>query len=541
MQLNLTDISYVHPDGETLFNKINFSLSKKVTAFVGNNGSGKTTIFKMISGELNPSSGKIIKSGDFYLLPQNLDQYSDYTLSEILGVDKKLDALEKITQGTASEKDFEIFSNSWEIEKELEKVLKKINLDKPDLSRKLKSFSGGEVSKIFFSSLIIKKPDLALLDEPTNNLDSDSRKFLYEFIKSYKGKIFVISHDVELLNLVDEIIEIHNGKLKIYGGNFEFFKTEREREKNRLISEHKKNVLERKNLKIEIQKRNEAGQKSFSQGRKNAVKTGLPKMAADKRKQNAENTIAAKQKVGESKISSFDNKISDLEEKLFKDKIIKIDMAQSGKTVNKLLIQTQNLIPGYETPLWEKGLNIEIFNGDRLFISGSNGSGKTTLIKTLCSLHDKYSGSFKVKTKKVGLLNQNFLHLDENLNLYQTIKNASPAGTEEHEIRIRLGRFLFYGETVFKKVNQLSGGEKIRLSLLKMLISQNPEVLILDEPTNNLDLTGLEQLLQALNSFNGCLIVISHDRYFVKQLNISRKLKISITGDHKFVHLSGDN
>ncbi|MFA8341658.1 MAG: ABC-F family ATP-binding cassette domain-containing protein [Rhodothermaceae bacterium] len=535
MQLNFTDVSYIHPDGEKLFEKINFSLSKKITALVGNNGSGKTTVFKMISDELSPSTGKIIKSGYFYNLPQNLDSFSKNTLEEILGVDKKLNALTKITEGVANETDYEIFDNDWELENRLENILKKINLSITDLKRKISTFSGGEISKIFFSSLLTRKPDLALLDEPTNNLDINSREFLYSFIKSYKGKIFVVSHDVELLKLADEIIELQNGKVKIYGGNYDFYFSEREREKNNLLHEYKKNISEKKSVEIENRKKLEVGNKSMAQGKKQAVKTRQLKAVANKRKQNAEQTMASKNKIGETKVAELNEKISSLETKLIKESPIKLDINPVTKTSTKLLIKTENFSPVYDKKLWEQGLDLEIFGNDRLLISGSNGCGKTSLIKTICGVHKSYSGKISVSTDKIALLNQNFLHLDGELNLYETVKKASKSRTEEHEIRIRLGRFLFYGDTVFKKVKYLSGGEKVRLSLLKMLVTGEPEILILDEPTNNLDLTGLEQLQVALNSYKGCLVIISHDKHFVSNLNLTGELLINSQEKHHFI------
>lgn len=532
MQLNFVDVTYVHPDGETLFNNISFSLAKKITALVGNNGSGKTTIFKLLTDDLTQTSGKVYKNGDIYALPQNMDIYSDCTLQEVLGVDKKLFALKKITNGNSTINDFEILNNEWNIENEIKNILSKIELSFNDLERKLKTFSGGEISKIFFSSLLTRKPDVALLDEPTNNLDSSTRKFLFDFIKSYNGKIFLISHDIELLKLVDEIIEIHNGLIKTYGGNYDFYKKEREREKNNLESQFSKNLNHKKHLELELRKKIEQSNKNLNRGKKDAIKSGLPKIAANARKQNAEYTAGSKLKTGDSKITDTNDKISNLKEKLYSDRIVKIDLSSDNILTNKILIKFENYIPKYDYELWSESLDLEIFSQDRILISGNNGTGKTTILKSICGEYINYSGERKVSTNKIASLNQNFLHLDENLTLYDTIRNSSYPEIAEHEIRIRLGRFLFYGDTVFKKVKTLSGGEKVRLSLLNILSNQNPEILILDEPTNNLDLIGIEQLIEAVNSFNGCLILISHDKYFVEKIRINKELQISKIKKH---------
>ena len=535
MQLSFSGVSYVHPDGENLFSNISFSLSKKITALVGNNGSGKSTMFKLINNELEPSSGSIIKPGDIYVLPQNLDIYSEFMLKEILGVDKKLTALQKITDGNSTIKDYEILDNDWTLENDLKKILEKISFSFDDLDRKLKTFSGGEITKIFLSSLLTRKPDLVLLDEPTNNLDISSREFLYEFIKSYKGNVFMISHDVELLNLAQEIIEIHNGQVKTYGGNYDLFFTERKNEKERLEKEFEKNSLNLKQLEMKKNEKIEKLNKQNNRGKRDGIKAGLPKMVINARKQNSENNFASKKKESEQKISLTKEKLNDVKNKLYNDRIVKIDMSNNNSVSTKLLARFENFNPNYGYDLWTENLDFDLFTNQKILISGNNGSGKTSLVKSLTTDKITYSGSIKKYFRKAALLNQNFLHLDENLTLFETIRNSCPPTISEHEIRIRLGRFLFYGDEAFKKVKHLSGGEKVRISLLKLLMEDHPEILILDEPTNNLDLLGIDQLITAVKSFNGCLIVISHDKYFCKNLTFTHILQINKNSKHKLI------
>ncbi len=475
------------------FNK-SFTLNDKI-GIIGSNGCGKTTLLKLIY--------EFIKE-DVGYCPQNLNNYK--TIADVFGLEKDVLAIENYN--------YEDVEN-WNCIDIITKKLKNFNLDF-DLLRDFNTLSGGEKIKVILSSIIDKK--ILLLDEPTNNMDYDTKIFFYDFIKNCNKKIILISHDRELLNLVDRIFYIRNDKKIIeYGGNYDFANeimlseneaTERDYN-NALKSLDKQKREITKNI-IKHNKNINKGQREFKSGSKT-------KMEIDFKKNDSQKSIGKLVNKENKNLDKINKNINDIRENIEDKKQIYFKMTYD-KIKTKNILKIDNLNFSYDNKIIFKDFNIELKSNDRLAINGKNGSGKSTLLKIIMN-NEKYD-NVVVNTTKIAYIDQNYNILNFNDTI---LNNVLKYNSNEKICRDVLAQFLFRTESVYKNVNVLSGGEVVRVALCCALINE-PELLILDEITNNLDIDSIKILENILNDYKNCLIVVSHDSVFKENINVNKKL-----------------
>lgn len=532
-------LSYKLPDGTPVFNDFNFHFSYEKVGIVGKNGVGKTTLLKLIAKKLEPSAGTILINGKVSYLPQKITDFSNQTLGEILQVDQKMSALKRAEQGNATPFDILLIGDDWNLEFEIQKILSELNLSYLRLDRMGHSLSGGEMMRCLLARLFLEKPDLILLDEPTNNLDLDSKSQFYESLKETKAGMLIVSHDRDLLNLMDGIIEISNLGLKYYGGNFDFYVQQRKVEDaaalNKLQSQQEQ-YLKQKKLE---QATKEKQVRKTSQGEKRAVKENMSPLEIGARMDQSQKTSARLKQKQENITIQLKENVEKQKENLREQHAIQIDIKSSKIPSRKRMLVCQNLnfkYPNSDHDLWKKPLNLEILGNTRVAIAGKNGSGKTTLIQLITKKLLPSSGDIYVGSDHIAVLDQKCSLLNETLSIFENMKKFAPDDMLESDIRIRAGRFLFYGNDVFKTVSVLSGGERLRASLACLLATNNaPDILILDEPTNNLDLDSIAILTESLNQFDGVLILVSHDQYFLNDLKINEVVTFLIHGKYKIL------
>jgi ATPase subunit of ABC transporter with duplicated ATPase domains len=543
MHIKLNNISYSHADKEKLFSDLSFSISDNKTALIGNNGTGKSTLLKIITGELKPDSGNVVREGNIVLFPQDFSIYNNKTVAEVLSVKEKLCSLEKILAGNATEADYDILNDEWNLNECINEIFSEAKLTDINLDRKFDTLSGGEKSRLLFASLLLNKPDFALLDEPTNHLDSESRKILYSLIKNYKHGLLVVSHDRELLNLMEEIIELSSKGIKTYGGNFEFYKEQKRIETeaaqnffDALNQQYTKSVKE-KNAALEKQaKRSATGKKKLESG-------GIPKIAKNYLQDNSMKTLSRLKKSHSQKTGELKSKLSEAKENLEKGSSLIIDTVSADIHIKKNIFNVIDLnyrFPNSESNLWKENINFGISGSERWSIGGLNGSGKSVLLKLITGDLKPLSGEVNLYVKNIAFLDQNMDLLENELTVFENLKNYADKNnsvkTPEHELRIKLARFLFRGGDAFKKAKYLSGGERMRAGIACVLASGNtPELLILDEPSNNLDLKSLDELTKTLNQYNGALLIVSHDKQFLNEIKIEKQIIISRTEKPKLI------
>ncbi|MDR3226386.1 MAG: ATP-binding cassette domain-containing protein [Prevotellaceae bacterium] len=529
MSIIVNSLSYTHQDKEILFENINFSVSKgEKAALVGNNGAGKSTLLQIIAGHLQKLQGEIALSATPYYVPQHLGQYDNCSVAQALRIAEKLDALHAILSGNVSAENFARLDDNWDIEEKTQAAFSLWKLQHLQLSQPMKSLSGGEKTKVFLAGISIYSPSIILLDEPSNHLDMESRDTLYELIKRSNATILVVSHDRTLLNLLPITLELSKQKIEVYGGNYDFYVNQKTIEKNALNQDIKTKEKALRKAKETERETLERKQKADARGKKKQEKAGLPKILMDGLKNNAEKSTSRLKNIHVEKINELSQDINQLRKELPDKDKMKIAFENSELHKQKIIVKANNINFGYNgNLLWKNLLSFVITSGERIVIKGNNGSGKTTLIKIILGELNPQAGSIERAAAKTVYIDQSYSLVDNSLTVYQQAEKFNSSAMLEHEIKIRLTRFLFTGGYWDKPCQTLSGGERMRLLLCCLTISrQTPDIIILDEPTNNLDIQNIEILTAAVNEYQGTLIVVSHDLYFLKEISAERCIKL---------------
>lgn len=494
---------------DSILENVSFTVNEgDKVGIIGVNGTGKTTLFKVISGIYGYDSGDIYTSKDCEIgyLEQNTNFHSNNTIfEEVLEVFKDLIDMEsylrnleiKIAEESANPNSSQLekimneyshkleeFSelNGYGYKSEAKGVLKGLGFSDEDMDKPISILSGGEKTRVLLGKLLLKKPTLLLLDEPTNHLDSDAIEWLEIFLKQYRGTVILISHDRYFLDqVVNRVFEIHNKKLKSYNGNYSDFvklsAVEKEIEKKKFEDQQK-----------EIKKQEESIERLKAYGREKHLKRARSKEKAL------------------SKVDVLDKPDGDR-------KRARIEFNPSVTSGNDVL-QVRDVSMGYGERILFKDLNLDIYRGEKVALIGANGIGKSTLFKIIMNELQPLSGNIKFGTN----VNVSYFHQEQKtLNLDNTIIDEiweNNTHLTQTALRSMLGAFLFENEEVFKKISTLSGGERARVAILKLILS-NANFLLLDEPTNHLDIDSKEVLEEALSGYTGTIFTISHDRYFL--------------------------
>ncbi len=494
-------------------------------ALVGPNGAGKSTILKMIVGELPLDDGKVILTRGKTLgyLAQHQDMNSDNTIYEevktakagIIAIERRLRQIElemKHLSGEALEARMDAYhrlmasferENGYAYESEITGVLKGLGFDEQDFAKPVNTLSGGQKTRVSLGKLLLTKPDVLLLDEPTNHLDLNSIAWLETYLMNYAGAVLIVSHDRYFLNrVVTKVVEIENSKVMTYLGNYSDFAAKKQQLRDAQLKEYFKQQQEIKHQEAVIEKL-----KSF----------------------NREKSI----KRAESREKALE-KIKPLEKPVERNQEIHLTLQPSKTSGNDVLL-VEHLSKSFPPQVLFDDVSFEIKRGEHVGIIGDNGTGKTTLLKILNQVLAADSGTFKLGTNvEIGYYDQehHVLHMEKTI--FDEISDDYPELTNT-EIRNMLAAFLFTGDDVFKRIGDLSGGERGRVSLAKLMLS-NANFLILDEPTNHLDITSKEILEKALNDYTGTVLYVSHDRYFINE-TATRILDLV---NHTFVNYIGN-
>ncbi|WP_343535571.1 ribosomal protection-like ABC-F family protein [Pedobacter sp.] len=527
--LSLQQITYRHPNKELLFSNLNLTVNPhEKIALIGNNGVGKSTLLKLIAGEIMPNAGHLHLETVPYYLPQIFGQYNHCTVAEALGVNDKLTALLEILNGNANDEYFENLDNDWTIEQRCLEALDQWQLQDIDLQQSMASLSGGQKTKVFLAGINIYSPQLVLLDEPSNHLDISGRQLLYQFIRRTKSTLLVISHDRQLLNLLDSICELSPQGISIYGGNYDFYTEQKQLAKNALEQDINSKEKALRKAKEKERETLERQQKQDAKGKKKQEKAGVARIMMNTLRNNAENSTSKMKEVHADKVDGVAQELSTLRSQLPDADKMKFGFNHSLLHKGKVLFEAIDLNHCYnQQNLWQESLHFQIKSGERLAIKGSNGSGKTTLIHLLLENLKTSVGQLKATQVNAAYIDQDYSLINPLLNIYEQAQHFNTATLQEHEVKTRLNRFLFGKSNWDKPCAKLSGGERMRLMLCCLTLGNHaPDLIVLDEPTNNLDIQNVEILTAAINEYEGTLLVVSHDEYFLEQINIQREIKL---------------
>ena len=505
-----------------IFSNVKLEINDKDrVAIVGRNGAGKSTLLKIISGAISFDSGErtISKNTTVGYLSQEFIVREDLSIyeemitcfDEIIGLEENLEKLSYELTPENIEKDpglldrFDRLQNEvlthkdYHYKSKIESVLYGLDFTKDVFDKKISTFSGGEKTRLSMAKLLLSEPDLLILDEPTNHLDMENVAWLENYLSSYNGAIVIVSHDRYFLDkVVNVVYNLEFGKLKKYVGNYSKFLKQYEEDYEKQLKEFTSQQKDIKRLEEFVQK--------------NIARASTSKMAK------------SRQKVLD-KMELIDNPKKD-------DKAANIEFKikeQSGRDV----LMIENLKVGYDGKQVGNAYNFSVYKGDRIAIVGRNGIGKSTLIKTIAKKQKALGGSVHYGSKvSLGYYDQKQAEFESSKTILNELWDEYPL-MKEAEVRTVLGRFLFRGDSVLKIVRDLSGGEKARLQLAKLMLEKN-NLLVLDEPTNHLDITSKQVLEDALENYEGTIVFVSHDRYFINK--IANKV-LDITEDDYSIYL----
>ncbi|MFI6866945.1 ABC-F family ATP-binding cassette domain-containing protein [Nocardia sp. NPDC050406] len=515
--ITLRNLTFEWPDGSVALAGVDGTLGVGRTGLVGRNGVGKSTLLRLIAGILTPTSGQIETSGEVGYLPQTLTLGRDDTIARLLGIEHTLAALRAIESGATDEAHFETIGDDWDIEARADEALHDIGFGAGDLDRRVGEISGGEAMLVAITGLRIRRTPITLLDEPTNNLDRETRAKLAGFVDSWPGTLVVVSHDLELLEHMDATAELRAATLEVFGGPYSAWREYVEQEQ--AAAEQAARTAEQA-LKVEKRQRIEAETKLARRERtaRNTQRNGgIPRILAGNRASNAQNSAGSMRTTLDAKVVAAQDALAAAAARVRREEHIHLQLPDPDVPRSRRIAELRD------------GDRAIIIQGpERVALTGRNGTGKTTLVEQLLSGRHPERGV--LSTDRVGYLPQRLDDLDERASALDNVV-AVAAATPVATIRNQLARLLLRGSSVERPVSTLSGGERFRVSLARLLLADPPaQLLVLDEPTNNLDIASVDQLVDALADYRGALLIISHDYPFLRRIGIDTVLELDADG-----------
>jgi ATPase subunit of ABC transporter with duplicated ATPase domains len=574
-----SDLNFSWPDGTRVLSGLTLSIGAGRTGLIGVNGSGKSTLLKLIAGELRPVAGAVRTSTDVGYLPQAINLGTRRTVSDLLGITAARNALRAIEAGDAFAGEargdtlaggpapdafaaggpapdafaaggavpdaFAAVGHDWDVEERARAWLDRLGLAGLGLDDRVERLSGGETIGVALAARFLRRPGILLLDEPTNNLDLDARRRLYDAVAAWSGVMVIVSHDRELLGLVDRIADLSGGEVRMYGGNLdaysELMAVEHEAAQRAVTSAGAEVRRQRRDL-IDAQIKQATRDR---QGRKVAASRSLPKAVTDARKKHAQESAGRSRELHTERLATARSRLEEAKQAARDDAEIRVELPATAVPAGRTVLTVTGLpgarwhpaarpqpaaSPKTETetetvkaPLPGVLAELIVRGPERIALTGPNGAGKTTLLRAIADAATLPGVSIR-RGAVVGYLPQRLDILDDSLTVVDNVRAAAPAASV-NEVRASLARFLFRGGRADRRAGTLSGGERFRAVLAALLLAQPaPQLLLLDEPTNNLDLASVRQLSQALESYRGAILVASHDVPFLRSAGVTRWL-----------------
>ncbi|MHC2105830.1 ABC-F family ATP-binding cassette domain-containing protein [Methylobacterium sp. CM6246] len=519
--LTLDGVSLRTPEGQTLFDDLRLSLGAERVGLVGRNGSGKSSLLRVVAGEAEPAAGCLQRSGTVGLLRQ--DWPEEWTLADALGMAAQLATLERVLTGTGSPDDLD--TADWTLESRIAGALAEAGLPGWPLERRVGTLSGGERTRVGIARLLVETPDLILLDEPTNNLDGSGRDAIQALVRGWRGGVLVASHDRALLEHVDRIVELTPLGVRIVGGGWSAFAAWRETERARAAAELERADIQLRDVREAAQQEREAKARRDRTGRAAAVKGSEPKILLGARAERAEKTGARVQAVGARLIGDAAARAGAARARVEVLTPLTIALPPSGLPSGADLLALEDVVadPGGR-PLgpW----TLAITGPERVAVEGPNGAGKTTLLTVAAGSTMPVKGRVRRAEGRVAMLDQHVGLLDPAASILANVRRLNE-GLSEREAYAVCARFAFRNREAGRRVDTLSGGERLRAGLAALLgRKEAPWLLILDEPTNHLDIESVALLEGALRGYDGALLVVSHDPAFLHAIGIARTVEI---------------
>ncbi|OAV77523.1 ATP-binding cassette domain-containing protein [Dietzia sp. 111N12-1] len=530
--LVLSDVAYAFPDDTPLFDGLDLAVGPGLTSLVGRNGAGKSTLLRLIAGERRPTHGSITVDGDpagpptVGYLPQLLaDAPAERTLADELGVGGRLEALARIEAGEGDDDDFELVGDDWAVAERTVALLDDLGLP-TELDRPVVALSGGERTLAAVAGRLLGRPRVLLLDEPTNNLDGRARERLFAAIGGFVGGgdrvVLVVSHDLELLDRAGRTVELRAGRCRVFGGPYAHYREVIETEQAAAVQSL---AGARNDLRAERRDRVEGVEKAsrrVAQGRRVQAAGGMPKILMNARRASAQESAGRLRAVHDQGVEQARERMRSANAAVRREERLRVELPDPGLPAGRVVLDVDDPVAG----------RVHLAGPARVRLAGPNGSGKTTLLRRLLGARgpDRAGGvdegfvdegfNDEVVHVPFALLPQDLRVEHPEWSVIDAIRAVRPAASAE-EAHAHAARLLFTGGAGFRRLGDLSGGERLRAALAARLFARPvPQLLVLDEPTNNLDLDGVEVLADALSQWRGALLLISHDDGFCDRVGV---------------------
>lgn len=514
----LASLSWHTPDGTYLFDNLDLTFGPRRTGLVGRNGTGKTTLLRLIASEIAPASGTVTRPVSIGFLRQNPEQQMGDTLADLFDVRDQLAILARAEAGAATAED--LADADWTLESRLEAALASMGLDHLPLDAPLGSLSGGQRTRACLAALMFTAPDALTLDEPTNHLDRAGRLMVIDAIRAWQGCVIVASHDRSLLGAMDAIVELTTLGARSYGGNYDAYRDMKTAELASAEGEVAR--AERALAETDARARIAAERKARTdrQGRQLRASGSQSKILLDAAKERSEGSGGSGARLRARRLGEAQTELDKAREAVEILHPLAMDIPKSGLTSGRDVLQVENLTFGYgdDQPIFQN-VSLAIRGPERIAIEGPNGSGKSTLLACI-------AGDLEGQTGHVAL-HVPAARLDQDMSMFGPNETVSDAfarldpDASQNDRRAILARFLFRGDDALQKAGTLSGGQRLRAGLACTLgHSQPKQLLILDEPSNHLDIEAVEMLEAALNAYDGAILVVSHDKALLDRIGV---------------------
>ncbi|GEN80194.1 ABC-F family ATP-binding cassette domain-containing protein [Actinotalea fermentans] len=519
-------LRFAWPDGTPALSGVTVTFAAARTGLIGPNGSGKSTLLRLVAGELVPDAGTVRVSGDVRHLRQDAAVAPGSTVADLLGIAPVRRALAAIEAGSLDPADFDAVGDDWAVEERAlaELALLGLDADPALLDRPVTALSGGEAMQVALTGIRLARPAVTLLDEPTNNLDATARARLYAAVDAWPGALVVVTHDRELLEHVDAIADLGRPGTPVYGGTFSAYAQRRA-----VLQEAAERDLRDAEAALRVARREAVEEETklarrAAGGRKAAASGRYPPIVAGAKKRAAEVTAGRVRGVHADRVGRAAAERSRADLAARAGDVIRIDLPATAVPAGKSVLAIESA-----------GRVLSLWGGERVRLAGDNGAGKSTLLEVLLGRDVPhrfavFGDALSVVTPvavPVGHLAQRTLELDGFPDALTAVRSAAP-GRTPHDARAILARLLLRRDAPTRPIAALSGGERFRVALARVLFAEPaPRLLVLDEPTNNLDMASVDQLVQALEDYRGALLVVTHDEHLARDLRVDATWEVA--------------
>lgn len=525
--LTLQGVSYVLPDGRTLFSELNEHFDATPTALVGRNGVGKTVLARLLAGQLPPSSGRCLRFGRVHYLAQQASQPHTGTLADLAGVQTIIDALARIEAGSSAHEDFDAVGERWDIHTRLQQELERTGLGHLHADTLAHTLSGGEAMRVALLGAMLSDADFLILDEPSNHLDRPNRQALYEQLCRWPRGLLVVSHDRQLLEQMQRTVELSSLGLRSYGGNYAFYTQAKtnERQKAEQDLEHAK--LQRQREERAMQQQRERQERRQSRGDQHGKEGNQAKIILDRQKEWSEAASGKLRRQHNAAREALTDAVREAARVVEEQTPVSLLALPVTAAAQKRVADIDIVLP-YVTGATQH-VTLMLSGQQRVGVVGPNGCGKSTLLKVMAGQLQPASGECKRMVEGV-YLDQQLGNLDASLSVLAQLLDANP-GINEADLRMRLAQLGLDAQKITAPSGVLSGGERLKAALACVLYAEPaPQLLLLDEPSNHLDLASTQALEAMLSSYRGALMVVSHDDAFLQALGLTHRLQASEAG-----------